>query len=95
MGYFETCVYKQKHAYKVTSNLSIEEWFQHFKDVFGNDVSFDCNINDPIDNDANFICDSCVVDDLNETINSRQEIVQAVLEMKLKKAVGPDGLLIY
>ena len=67
-------VYKQKHVNNVTSNLSIDKWFQHFKNVFDNDVSFDYDMNDPIDNDANFNCDSRVVDDLNETI-SRQEIV--------------------
>ena len=83
-------VYKQKHVNNVL-NFSFDKWFQHFKNVFDNDVSFDYDMNDPIDNDANFNCDSRVVDDLNETI-SRQEIVQAVLEMKLKKAVGPDGL---
>ena len=70
-----------------SNNISVEDWFIHFKDVLQKDVH-------EVENDVLGAADD--VDIENSAFNrpiSKEEVLLSISKLKNKKAAGPDGVI--
>jgi CRISPR/Cas system-associated protein endoribonuclease Cas2 len=78
---------------RVKNNISIEQWFDHFKKLLETREE----IEDTINTNAHGFVDACNDDEeshsmwFNQKI-TKEEILLAIRKLKLRKAPGPDGL---
>ena len=70
-----------------SNNISITDWFNHFKNLLEKDVN-EVNDNDVEDVDTTDV-DNCV---FNRPI-SKEEVELALRKLKNRKAAGPDGII--
>jgi hypothetical protein len=72
---------------KVKNDISMDTWYQHFKDVFSQGNT---NKDNASERDYDVIEDEA--SSLNQPI-SKEEIIEAVKLLKCNKAPGPDGVI--
>ena len=68
----------------VRNDIVVDDWFQHFRTLLEKEVNNDD------------ITDNTIVDDENHILNqpiSEAEVLLALRKIKLRKALGPDGII--
>ena len=73
---------------QVHNNISVEEWFGHFKSVLEKDVV--AGMDDDVDNES---VDDCANDFSFDRPIAKEEVLLAIRKLKNCKAAGPDGII--
>ena len=81
--FWETLHSISKRKPQPSNNITIEEWFDHFKNVLEKEI----------DEEEEADLDSDNGDDVLDRPISREEVLLAIRKLKNNKAAGPDGII--